>query len=614
MDGYAGKILRINLTSGRVSEQRLPPDLIERYLGGNGFGAKILFDEIEEGIDPLGPTNKLIFVTGPFVGTMVPGGNICGAFSKSPLTNVFGESYCGGTFGPELKYAGCDILVIEGRAEEPVYIWIHDDVRIRDAKGLWGLDCYETEEVIRRERKFQDLSIAAIGPAGENLIKYACITHGRGRQFGRTGLGAVMGSKNLKAVVIRGNKRIKIADSRKFVKELHKAYENIKMSDIREQMVEYGSTGLIANFHRMGMIPARNFHSSYSKDVKALDGHSWVPLYQVNNTSCFSCIIPCSKLLRIKEGEFGDTVVEGPKFQTVVSLGANCGVNNFEAVARANELCNRYGMDTISAGGVIAFAMECYERGFLTKKDMDDIEFTFGNHRALLRILSKIAHREGIGDLLADGVRVITEKIGKGSEHFAVHAKGLEAPAFDVRFSKGMALSFAVSNRGACHLRSCEHLLDYFGSFNPLGIENIDRRKIDGKGKLVAELENFYTIYDCLILCKFYGRFFGMNEIATLLSSITGKGIDAESLMTVADRVNNVERLFNNREGISRKDDTLPKRITEEPSPSIPIGGEKLSQQDLGRMLDDYYKARGWDADGMVTHEKLDELDLGISL
>jgi aldehyde:ferredoxin oxidoreductase len=613
MDGYAGKILRINLTSGRVSEQRVVPDLIEKYLGGNGFGAKILFDEIEENIDPLGPKNKVIFATGPFVGTMVPGGNKCGAFTKSPLTNIFGESYCGGTFGPELKYAGYDILVIEGKAEEPVYIWIHDDVRIRDAKRLWSLDCYETEEAIRRERKFRDLSIASIGPAGENLIKYACVTHGRGRQFGRTGLGAVMGSKNLKAIVIRGNKRITIADSGKFIEQLHKTCETIKISDFREQMVKYGLTALIASFHRLGMIPDRNFHSSYSKDVKALDGHSWVPLYQVSNTSCFSCIIPCSKLLKIKEGEIRDAGVEGPKFQTIVSLGANCGIYDFEAVVRANELCNRYGMDTISAGGVIAFAMECYEGGLFTRKDVDNIDLIFGNHRVLLRILSKIAHREGIGDLLADGVKVISEKIGKGSEHFAVQAKGLEAPGFDVRSSKGMALSFAVSNRGACHLRSCEHVLDYFGSFNPLGIKNIDRLKIDGKGKLVAELENFYTIYDCLTLCKFYGRFFGMNEIATLLFSITGKNIDAESLMIVADRVNNVERLFNIREGISRKDDTLPTRITEAPSPSMPTEGEKLSQQDLSKMLDDYYEARGWDDNGLVTSQKLKELDLDTS-
>lgn len=375
-------------------------------------------------------------------------------------------------------------------------------------------------------------------------------------------------------------------------------------------MIKYGSTGIIANFNRLGMIPLRNFHSIYSNDVEALDGHSWLPLYQVIDSSCFSCIMPCSKLLKIKRGEFAGTVVEGPEFQTIVSLGANCGIYNFEAVARANELCDRYGMDTISAGGVIAFAMECYEKGFFTRKDMDNIDLKFGDHHAMLRLLPKIAYREGIGDLLADGVKNIAEKIDKDSEYFAVHVKGLEAPSFNVRTSKGMGLSFAVSNRGACHLRSFEHLVDYFGTIHPLGIKNIDRLRINGKGELVAELENFYMIYDCLTLCKFYGQFLGVNEIVNLLFSITGKDMDSKAIWKIADRVNNLERLYNIREGISRKDDTLPRRIVEEPRQSIAVEGEWISQQDLDRMLDDYYRVRGWDSNGIITQEKLNELDL----
>jgi aldehyde:ferredoxin oxidoreductase len=592
--GYAGKILRIDLSNKRTKICALNKSFVKEYLGGNGFGAKILYYELKKGANPLGEENELVFATGPFTGTPIFTSGKFGFFAKSPLTNRFGESICGGHIGAELKYAGFDILIIEGCARDPVYIYIEDDdIQIESACHLWGMDTFETEKILKKDHN-NKVRVACIGPAGENKVLFASINCDYGRQAGRTGLGAVMGSKKLKAIAVRGSRSIKVADPTTLTNLLEYWLKFFQENPVYYiSSVKYGTAGggFIERLYKLGVLPIKNWQSSGAEDISGLIPENWVPKHVKKGKGCQSCIRPCGKIFYIDNLSLRKGVVEGPEYETLYSLGSNCGIFDAEIVAKANELCDKFGMDTISTGVVIGFAMECYEKGILTKSDVS-YELKFGDKEALLNTIEKIAYRVGIGNLLADGVKRAANQLGKGSEKFAIHVKGLEAPGYDVRGLKGMGLGYAVSNRGACHLRSCIYTPELYGKF--WKFTNVDRLSIEGKALMLKELEDLMTIYDSLLLCKFVRSIFTPDKITPLILAVTGMNISPEVLMKIGEKIWNLERLFNLREGVTTDKDNLPPRIFEEP---IAYGGSRgsyIKKEEFSNMLLSYYRSRGW--------------------
>ena len=598
MKGYAGKILRVNLSRKDVNVKKLPEEMCRGFVGGKGFGAKILFEE-EPRTDPYDPANLLIFATGPVNGVMLSGAaKFCAAF-KSPLTGVWGESQCGGYFGPHLKRAGYDMMIIQGRSKEPVYLTVEDErVEIKDAVHLWGKDTFETEEIIKRDHgeKFQVLSI---GPAGENLVRYACITHAKGRQFGRCGAGAVMGSKRIKAVAVFGSKSIEISrpdELEDFRKEL-----NEKIKERLKSLREYGTPVIMALTNATGTLPTRYWTQGEFEGFEKINAEALKKNFVKHNKACFACAVACGKISRVEAGQYAGTEVEGPEYETLFALGSLCGNDNLESIVKANEICDRLGMDTISVGNVLAFAMECYEKRIITKNDTGGIELTFGNHQAMMAFLDMIARRKGIGDALAEGVRGASRIIGREAEKIAVHVKGLEPPGYDPRGLKGVGLAYAVSCRGACHLRHIAYRPNLTGT-NPFENGKIDRFSYHGQSEMIKKLEDFYSLIDSMVLCKFIclptiGPIL-WDELAKLYSTVTGVDVRITDLILIAERINNLTRLFNVREGISRADDDLPKRFKEEPIKKGASEGQTVQKEEFKRMLDKYYELRGWDENG----------------
>jgi aldehyde:ferredoxin oxidoreductase len=592
--GYAGKILCVDLSRKEANLRKLPEEMCREYIGGKGFGAKILFEGVEPKADPYHPTNLLIFATGPVNGLMLSGAaKFCAVF-KSPLTGIWGESQCGGYFGPQLKYAGYDMIIIQGRSEKPVYLTIEDEkIEINDAAHLRGKDTFETEEIIKKDHgeKFQVLSI---GPAGENLVRYACISHAKGRQFGRCGAGAVMGSKRLKAVAILGSGSIEISrpdELEDFRKEL-----NEKIRERLKSLIEYGTPAIMALTNTTGTLPTRNWTQGEFEGFEEINAEAMKKKIMKRSKACYACTVACGKISKVETGPYAGTEVEGPEYETLFALGSLCGNDSLESIAKANEICDRLGMDTISAGNVLAFAMECYEKGIITKEDTGGIELTFGNHKAMLTILRKIVYREGFGNILAEGVKRASEIVGKGSRKFAVHVKGLEPPGYDPRGLKGIALAYAVSCRGACHLRHMAYRPNLTASL-PFREGKIDRLSYEGQAEMVKEQEDFYTIVDSMVLCKFLclptiGPIL-WEELARLYYIITGKEVKKRDLIVTAERINSLVRSFNTREGISRKDDTLPTRFTYESIKKGASKGEVVRKEEFKKMLDEYYKIRG---------------------
>ncbi len=599
MYGYAGKVVRVNLTSGKVDVNALNENLASQYIGGKGFGAKILYDELSPKVDPFDPSNLLIFATGPVSGLVLSGAaKLCAVF-KSPLTGIWGESQCGGHFAAHLKKAGYDMIIIYGRSEEPVYITIEDgEIRINSASHLWGKDAFETEDFIKKDhgKGFQVLSI---GPAGENLVRYACITHDRGRQFGRCGAGAVMGSKKLKAIAVKGSGTIDVAKPEEL--DEFRGDLNDKIRERLKTLTEYGTPAIMALTNATGTLPTRYWSQGEFDGFEKINAETLKRRFVERSKACFACAVACGKISAIHKvpnilplGSFAtvkEVEVEGPEYETLFALGSLCGNDNLESIIRANEICDRLGMDTISAGNAIAFAMECYEKGIITRRDTEGIELTFGNHEAVIAMLKSIAHRKGFGNVLAEGVKRAAEIIGKGSERFAVHVKGLEPPGYDPRGLKGVALAYAISCRGACHLRHMAYRPNLTGN-HPFREGKIDRLSYEGQAEMVKEQEDFYTLVDCMVLCKFVclptiGPIL-WDELVKLYSIITGIEVGKEELLTAAEKINNLVRSFNLREGISRKDDVLPERFLKEP-----LKGQVVEKEKLDKMLDRYYKLRG---------------------
>jgi aldehyde:ferredoxin oxidoreductase len=611
MKGYAGKILRVDLSQKRVESAPLNDEWARKFIGGSGLGAKFLYEETGPQTDPLGPENRLIFMTGPFAATPVITSGRHAVVTKSPLTGIYLESDAGGTWGPTLKRAGFDGLVISGKAEQPVYLWIHEgQAEIREADRFWGMDNYDLEPALRKETH-KEAVVASIGPAGEKGVRYAGIFNdGRdARAAGRGGAGAVMGSKNLKAIAVFGNQEIPIADPAGLRESLRDIASMVAKNT--EPMRKNGTAGGLATFEALGSLPLQNwkYQGRWEKGAMSIAGPAMTESILTGNYYCERCVIGCGRRVKIDKGPYAGVEGAGPEYESIAFLGSLCLVDDLEAIAKANELCNRYGMDTISCGAAVAFAMEAYEKGILTKKDTGEMELQWGRGDVMVKLVEKIGKREGIGALLGEGVRIAAEKLGRNAVEFSLHVKGLEVPGHDPRCYNAGALSFATSNRGACHLQGFSHAFERVLSMPEIGLEKPSARHgVDGKGKLAADTQNIMCLFDALKLCKF--TLFGglkLTPIAQWYGMVTGVSMRLLELLHIGERLYNLKRLYNVRCGISRKDDTLPGRFL-----TLKREGDGLIPHlpPLGEMLSDYYRVRGWNEEGIPTPEKRKELGL----
>jgi len=612
--GYGGKVLRINLSEQTAKEEELPLQVAQDFIGGAGFGIKYLFDEVKGGADPLGPENKLIFASGPLSGTSVPCASRMAVTAKSPLTGAVGMALTGGYFPVELKFAGYDALIVEGKAAAPTYVWIKNgDVRFRSAKKVWGMKTTDTQQIIKNELNDQNVRIACIGPAGENQIKIASIIN-EWRAVGRKGLGAVMGSKNLKAIAIRGTGKVQVAD-----KEKLKAAKGAFTKAMKESHVLYpafakiGTPMVVDHTCATGIFPTKNYTETGQYAPADKIGVDVQMTRNVGKEHCYGCPVGCSQLKLAKTGSYAGILSEGPEYETMYSYGGVTGVENMDAIIAADRLADELGLDTISSGVAIAFAMELYEKGILTKEDTGGLELNFGNDEAMVTILKQMAFREGIGDLLADGAKAAAEKIGKGSDKYAMHVKGLELPAYDVRGAKAHGLNYATAYTGADHNRGYA-FQEIFGIPVP---HEVDRFAVEGKGKLTKWNQDVRTATtDAPTMCAFLLDMavagIATQNTADLLEAVTGLVYTPDDIMQAGERINNLARAFNVREGFTRADDTLPERLLTEPLPGGAAKGHFISKDELNQMLDEYYTERGWNIEtGAPTSEKLEELGLG---
>ncbi|MFC1984442.1 aldehyde ferredoxin oxidoreductase family protein [Chloroflexota bacterium] len=606
MAGYKNRVLRVDLTERTFSEESLSKELIHDYIGGRGFGIKLLYDDLRPGVDPLGEENELIFVSGPLAGTNAQSFSRYKVFFKSPLTGTYFKSCSGGYLAAELKYSGFDAIIIKGVADKPVFLWVHDGhYELRDATYLWGLDCDDTHTLIREELGDPNIRIACIGPAGERWVKYAGIFSDR-HACGRGGGGTVMGSKKLKAIAIRGHQRVDLADRKAFagaVKEQIKGYQT------NPSFAGFSETGTqIAEFTNiLGMFPTRNFREGVLPSWERIEGPEYSKL-RVRKTRCYSCMIHCGNITKVGTGKYAGVWSEGPEYETTWAFTGPVGVADIGLTVAADKLCDDLGLDTISTGNTIGFAYELYEQSIITKKDTGGLELTFGNNEPVMELIKQIAYRKGLGDILAEGTREAARRIGNGAEQYAMHVKGLELPAYDPRGAKAHGLSMMTTSIGADH-GSGYAPQEMFGASVP---REVDRFAIEGKGELTKWNQDLIALLETGIVCSFIPS---MDMLSTevygkLLSAATGVAdfSDPAYLWRVGEKISNLERMFNMREGLGIRDDVFPRRFTEEPIPAGPSAGQVFEAESL---LTDYYRARGWDAKtGIPTKAKLNELGL----
>jgi aldehyde:ferredoxin oxidoreductase len=617
MKGYAGRILRVNLADGSSQTESVPPEWPRKFLGGMGFASMRLFSETPTGLDALGPDNKLIVAPGLLTGTGLPTASKTIFVAKSPLTGGFGRASAGATIGPALKKAGYDLLIIEGQSTKPALIRISDnDVEVTDAETLWGQNVRDTASALKAQHN--GYATAVIGPAGETLSRIAGIDSNE-RQAARTGLGAVMGSKKLKAIVVKGTGTVEYADAKVLHDLVIRWTKNIREHADSRLDMKYGTGEFYAWMNKdMGVHPSRNwqhgyFQKSFDKasegQLTPLDPYLWAPKYTVRNKTCPNCTKPCGRIVRIDGGRYAGTELDGPEYETMYSLGSNLEIDDLEALCHIHMVCDFYGLDAISAGLTVSWAMEAFDKGLLTADDLDGIELRFGNVEATLEVLRRMAGREGqVGALLSDGAKAASEKLGKGSERFAIHSKGLELPAYDVRGIKGMALAVATAVRGGDHLTAVVYGTELVGKW--WKFMGIDRFSAENKGYEVKIHEDLMTLYDVVGVCKFTRQMFFVEAYPEMLKAVTGMEMTVADLMTVGERVYTLQRAFNVREGLDRKSDALPPRVFDDPIPRGASKGSVLKREEFERMLDDYYQVRGWSRDGVPTKVNLALLGL----
>lgn len=618
--GYTGRLLRIDLTEGKVSIETIAPDLLRKFLGGVGYGAKLYYDEIPAGTDSLSPQNKLIFTTGPLTGTRSPGAGFAEVCFKSPLGDIWAEAKCGGEWGGALKKAGYDFLVIEGKAKEPKYILIDDGkVEVRPADKVKGETTSQKDKLIKEELKDAAFEIAVIGPTGEELVRFANIMVG-GRAFGRCGPGAVMGSKNLLAIAVKGSGDIPVAKPDRFQTAVKAGNKKVLDTSGGVGYAPDGTTGEIPLNDHLGDIPTKNWRAnSWGKGEELYSHFKSKNLIRAN--PCYrGCVLRCGRIARVETEKWKTPVHEGCEYESICAVTFFVLNDDMDAAVHATYLCNEYGMDTISTGAVIAFAMDCYDQGTLSQKEVDGLDLTWGNTDTVVELVHRIGKREGIGRILGEGVRHASQEIGRGSDMLAIEVKGLEGPAHDGRSGKALAVMYGVGNRGMCHIHCLEgmafdSLKNDFGLV-PYGLPDprtVDRWAEEGKGRIAKTLQDFGILPDILGICKFF-VYFGLHlpELSELVSSLTGWDISGQELLDIGERVYNLQRMINVREGIGRKDDQLPERVRKRPEFGQYSSVAECEIRNYEQMLDEYYQARGWSREtGIPTKEKLQQLGLG---
>ncbi|HKZ93106.1 MAG TPA: aldehyde ferredoxin oxidoreductase family protein [Candidatus Bathyarchaeia archaeon] len=605
MLGYAGRILHVDLTSGKMWTEPLKEELAKKYIGGIGLGMRLFLDLSKPGVDPFSPENPLLLATAPLSGSMVPtGGNGHAFVSKSPQTFGVGEAKAHGHFGTELKRAGYDAVIFYGKAEKPVYLWIDDDsVQLMDAKYLWGKSPQETEDAIKKELKDFYIRVASIGVAGEKLVRIACVINEKSRACGRTGLGAVMGSKNLKAIAVRGSKDITVANKERLLELVKLQHERMKGPAARKYRT-LGTPENVLVLNALGAMPTNNFTSAVFSGADKISGEYLNERFVAKIIGCSSCAMRCEHIAVVPEGPYKGTTTR-IEYEPLWAMGPNCGVGNLDAILKGMDLSNYYGVDAISIGLVISFAMDLYKNGLLSKETAG-LELNFGNPEAMIEMIKRVSLREGFGDVLAEGVKLAADKVGKDAYKYAVHIKGVEMTGYDIRGLKTAALGYAVCFRGADHNRH--------GAYGPDVAGKVNRFKAEkGRGKLVKETEDLYAVIDSIMVCKFSRGTYvkGYEDLAALYNAVTGIEMRPEELQKAGERINILGRLINIREGLTRKDDTLPWKVMHVPIPDEgPSKGSFVSQEDLDLLLDDYYEVRGWNKEGVPTLEKLNELGM----
>lgn len=599
MKGWTGKLIRVNLTNETIKVEDLNMNDASLYLGGRGLGSKILYDEIDPLIDPLSSENKLIFMTGPMTGTYAACAGRFNVVAKAPLTGTIGAANSGGHFGPELKFAGYDGIIFEGKSDTPVYLHIHNDlIEIKNAQHLWGKDVMETTDMLLKENE-EDARVSCIGPGGENQVLFATVMNDKDRAAGRSGLGAVMGSKNLKAVVVRGTNGIGVENKGEFMKAVLDARGKLQSHPVTGQgLAAYGTEVLVNILNEAHSLPTRNWQTSWFEDADKISGEYLAENYLVRNKACFSCPMGCGRVIRIPDGEYKG-IVSGPEYESAWSYGASCGVNDMNAIDKANHVCNLMGIDPITMGATIACAMELYEKGAITEEDLGQ-ELKFGDAESIIELTKKTGNREGFGDVLALGSYRMAEKYGH--PELSMSVKKQEMPAYDGRAIQGMALSYATSNRGGCHVRG------YLTSPEVLGIPiKTDPLVTEGKAGLLKTFQDLTAVVDSSDICLFTTFAIGLPEISDMLRATTGLEFTDDEVLQTGERIWNLEKMFNLEAGLSKLDDILPDRLLNEPLTSGPAKG-KVAELDV--MLEEYYQVRGWDTEGIPTDEKVEELSI----
>jgi aldehyde:ferredoxin oxidoreductase len=605
MNGWTGNIIRVDLSSGDFAVEDLDMDLAKEYIGGQGIATRMLYDEIDPEVDALDPENELIFSTGPLTGVGAISGSRYMVVTKSPLSGTITVANSGGYFGPELKFAGYDMIIFEGKADSPVYLNINDDdIELRDASHLWGKTVHETEDLIREEieNKWEanEVCIASIGPAGENLVKIASIMNDKHRAAARNGVGAVMGSKNLKAIAVRGTKDVNVADKEGLIKVTKELFKKMKANPIMAHpFPAYGTSGLLSLYNEFGIFPSRNFQRGVDELSFLTSGQALAEQHLIKTRGCFACPVACGRVTEVKGPPKFKGLGEGPEYESLCLFGANCGIHEFPPILKANYLCNELGMDTIGMGNTMSCAMELYEKGFISSEEAG-YNLNFGNADAMVELVRKTAYREDFGDVLAEGSYRMAEKYGH--PEISMSVKKSEVPGYEPRSAQGMGLGFATSITGANHCRNFTLFVEFFGS--PV---KLDPLETTGKALWTMNFQDLTAIADATGLCLFSLMFVELPEILSLLEVVTGAGFTMETLAPIGERIWNLQKLFNLKAGITKEDDTLPDRFLKEPTPAGPGKGNVV---ELDKMLKEFYQVRGWDENGEPTEEKLSQLGL----
>jgi aldehyde:ferredoxin oxidoreductase len=593
--GYKGQFLSINLSQETYKIINWPERILNKYIGGRGLGAKLYWDLIPPDVGSLEPNNVFMILTGPLSGTIAPTAGKHLIVTKSPASGGWLESYSSGRIASELKYSGYDALIITGKAKSPINLFIHDsDVEFSDAKDLWGKGAFETESIIREQFDTECGSLS-IGPAGENMIPFACVGSEYFRKAGRGGAGAVMGSKNLKAIAIKGSEGIKCSNI--------KTLTHIVLNHQKRVKFRHMTPMTLSITNAAGMLPTRNFSKGHFPKATGNIDKDAVINVKIGERACFACFAGCSNMTQIKEGIYKDLILEGPEYETLAMLGSNLEIDYLPAIMKANYLCDDLGMDTISAGVVIGFVMECYERGILTEEDTNGLELKFGNYHAIMELLELMAHKNGFGAFCAKGVKLMAQELNRDTERYAMHVKGLELPAYDPRAGWGSAITYSVTPRGGCHRRAWPPSVELLDGLNPF--------KIEGKAKIVRDLMNQRSLMHSLIVCDMIGSRINLNEDgwANYINIVVGSNYNGKDLLKQSEIVETLIRRINIREGFSSKDDYLPLRMLEESLPDGPPSEKVIGTANFLKMRAEYYTCRGWDEDGIPTTETIMNFD-----